>query len=188
MLSCRKQLSLKRNLFTVHVSSLEWDCILECCKCLTLPHRRHRRCPHAPPLHVSHLTSSLFLPAVSAPDPAGLRREPRAWHHRRTPTSCPTQSPASCPLAWSRPQVRFGLYQSVTVAKALIHSVWLSSLSTHTCTPTPHPTGGIPAACPRNGNQSKVTHAPNHQTPAARSFTKNRSSAARAPGNQAGGE
>lgn len=79
--------------------------------------------PTRPLLLISHPTSSLFLPGVSAPDPAGLRREPRAWHHRRTPTSCPTQSPASCPPAWSRPQVWFGLYLSVTVAKALIHSV-----------------------------------------------------------------
>lgn len=52
----------------------------------------------------------LVFSRVLAPDPAGLRSGPRVWHHRRTPTSCPTQSLASCPPAWSHQQVRFGLW------------------------------------------------------------------------------
>lgn len=131
MLSCRKQLSLKRNVFTVHVGSLDWNCILG------------RPNVNTPPAITTHTTppppASFFLVSypqslpfgVSAPDPDGPRRGASAWHHRRTPTSCPTRSLASCPLAWSHPQVWFGLglQRSVIVAKALIRSVWVSSIS-----------------------------------------------------------
>lgn len=80
----------------------------------------------------------------------------------------------------------------VVVAKApMVHAVAFFSVAsflspTHTRararsrtpTHTPSlPTSSLPAACPRNGSQSKVTHAPNHQTPTAHPFTKNRSSA-----------
>lgn len=62
------------------------------------------------------------------------------------------------------------------VAKALIQSgcvLFLLLSHTHAYTHTQTyrlPMSGLPAACPRNGNQSKVTHAPNHQTPAAHLF------------------
>lgn len=68
--------------------------------------------PLLPPIVSSKSLTCVLLPSlpgVLAPDPGGPRRGPRVWHHQRTPTSCPTQSPVSCPLAWSHPQVRFGL-------------------------------------------------------------------------------
>lgn len=118
----------------------------------------------------SSLTSVLLF--LSAPDPAGLQREPRVWHRRRTPTSCPTRCPDSCPPAWSLPQVM------VWCVFTALWPCWGFLFNhTHTHTLSGLPVTGLPAARPPNGNQSKVTHAPNHQTPTAHSFTKKRSSA-----------
>lgn len=92
-------------------------------------------------------------------------------------------------VTWHDPSHRYGY---PPVAKALPH--WVSSFFclllflSHSYSHTnSFPTSGLPAACPRNGNQSKVTHAPSHQTPAAHSFTKNRSNA-QPPQTKRGGE
>ena len=140
-----------------------------------------------PTAHIASLVHFSLSPP--APGPDGLRRGPRVWHRRRTHTSCPTQSLASCLPAWSLQQVRVGLHSRVLGCccrgsdNSLCHVLLRGLLSvshtdTHSQTHMPSlPTSSLPAACPRNGSQSKVTHAPNHQTPTAHPFTKNRSSA-----------
>ncbi len=100
MSSSRKQLSLKRNLFTVHVSSSEWNCILV--RMLTATSVSHPS---------PSFCTSLYLPpsatSVKAQDPGGLRNGPRVWHRWRTLTSCRTRCRASCRRELFPPQVTY---------------------------------------------------------------------------------
>lgn len=182
MLSCRKQLSLKRNLFTVHVSCLEWNCFLQPLKCYHCPPpMRMLLRPFTSPS--PHLVFQLQTRPTSKEDPeCDIAGEP-THHAPLGPWSHVSRHDPS-----NRYALAFNPRFLVVVAKALMsHTVAFFPVASF-LTPThmrerapTHmpslPTSSLPAACPRNGSQSKVTHAPNHQTPTAHPFTKNRSSA-----------
>lgn len=98
MSSRRKQLSLKRNLFTVHVSFSEWNCVLV--RMLTAT-----SVSHPSPLYFPLPPSFRHFTSVLAQDPGGLQNGPRVWHRRRTLTSCRTRCRASCRRESFPPQV-----------------------------------------------------------------------------------
>lgn len=155
---------------------------------LTLPHHRHHH--KAPDQHYPHGPSSSFLTRLLPSFCPVFQLQTRPASEENPERDITGEPPHHAPLS-PRPHVprhdpahRYGL---VCISLSLLLSLWftlsrsLPHTQAHACTCTctlSLPTSGLPAACPRNGNQSKVTHASNHQTPAAHSFTKNRSSAA----------
>lgn len=152
---------------------------------LTLPHRHHHR---APDQHYPHGPSSSFLTRLLPSFCPVFQLQTRPASEENPERDITREPPHHAPLS-PRPHVprhdpahRYGL---VCISLSLLLRLWftlsrsLPHTQAHARTRTLSlPTSGLPAACPRNGNQSKVTHASNHQTPAAHSFTKNRSSAA----------
>lgn len=155
---------------------------------LTLPHHRHHH--KAPDQHYPHGPSSSFLTRLLPSFCPVFQLQTRPASEENPERDITGEPPHHAPLS-PRPHVprhdpahRYGL---VCISLSLLLRLWftlsrsLPHTQAHACTCTctlSLPTSGLPAACPRNGNQSKVTHASNHQTPAAHSFTKNRSSAA----------
>lgn len=156
---------------------------------LTLPHHRHHH--KAPDQHYPHGPSSSFLTRLLPSFCPVFQLQTRPASEENPECDITGEPPHHAPLS-PRPHVprhdpahRYGL---VCISLSLLLRLWftlsrsLPHTQAHACTCTLSlPTSGLPAACPRNGNQSKVTHASNHQTPAAHSFTKNRSSAVPPP-------
>lgn len=153
-------------------------------------HNHHHHHYHSRRLTRRITCSHLLLPTSSRPG-----RPPKRTQSVTSPEN-PHIMPHSVPGLMSPGMIppTGTLWPSVQGSWRLLLRLWWFTLShsypwppfclTHTHTRTHSqthmpslPTSSLPAACPRNGSQSKVTHAPNHQTPTAHPFTKNRSSA-----------
>lgn len=141
---------------------------------------------HAPPPHPTLSSSACHCSSRPGRPPKRTQSVTSTENPHIMPHSVPgLMSPGMIPPTGTAFLLLLRFFLTLSFPFLFLVSAPSFSLScTHT---NSFPTSGLPAACPRNGNQSKVTHAPSHQTPAAHSFTKNRSNA-QPPQTKRGGE